>query len=114
MAQTLEVPEEVSHTTVIVEGDCSRCGDCCKPQVMNAAFMLNDKEDGCKYLTFDGGTMTCTITEGKHDDPPAEKPDGVPQDDYDYYLAECKPYPEPQYHPDKRLPTNCSLNFKEV
>lgn len=80
---------------------------------MNAAFMLNDKEDACKYLTFDQGMMTCTITGGRHDDPPELKPGGVPQEDYDYYLAECKPYPDPKYHPEKKLPPNCTLELKE-
>lgn len=97
------------------EGECNQCGECCKEVMAGSSegFML-DETGVCKYLSLDGEIYICLITAGKFETPAAKEPE-IPQEDYDYWLAECQPYPDPNNEdhlsPNYELPTTCSFRM---
>ncbi len=78
----------------LLTGSCNQCGECC---LKEPSWFVPDptKDPACKYLDKQKGKWVCLITAGKFGDPLAEKPPDVPQADFDYWKAECQPYPNP-------------------
>lgn len=81
------------------QGDCNRCGDCCKPRFhvdeeASEWYRLNGlPENGqCQYLALIDGQWTCTIHTGRSD--------------------HCRAFP---WHPDNLKGLGkCSYWFEEI
>lgn len=97
------------------EGSCIQCGKCCQEPVMGNPKMLSATNPSkCKYLSLDGELHICLITAGKFETPTAKEPE-IPEYDYDYWLAECQPYPDPKSDahtpPIHELPKECGYRI---
>ncbi len=77
--------------------------------------MSNLEQTQCKYLDKDGALFICTITGGDFHNEIQLKPDGVPDEDWEYFQANCKSYPEKEVTYDKgdALPTECTYYWEE-
>lgn len=96
-------------------GRCNRCGECCKTE-MRVSWMLDPETGFCRYLAKKRGKWTCLITGGRFEDRPDTRPEDIPEAHWQYYLAECVPYPRADRtvakgHP---LPPDCGFTFEEV
>lgn len=101
----------------IREGTCNQCGECCKAGAI-AQFMLNLTRKACKYLIKSGDIYNCEITAGKFANPEVLAiKELIPKEDFDYWLVECKPYPDPSKEehtlPVHTLPSKCSYTLSK-
>ncbi len=97
----------------IREGECNQCGECCKDI---AEFMLDLSTRWCRYLEETTGVYICLITENKFSEM-ISKPEWVSEKDYEYWLIECKSYPNPNDSshcpPIHELPEKCNYRIVE-
>lgn len=116
MVDAEAIREEARDTVIVRKGSCSQCGECCKPSVMIMATMLNVARTQCKYLDKPGALYICTITGGDFHDDLELKPGGVPDEDWEYFLANCRLYPEKRVTYDKNdaLPDMCTFYWGEA
>lgn len=83
-----------------VEGSCKQCGECCK-KLMRKPNMLThpggsmDASVWCKYLFEENGKWLCEIRQA-YEGEDTEFIEMIPQLDREYYLEECKDYPDPE------------------
>jgi hypothetical protein len=73
-------------------------------------MMSKTQPDWCKYLSKDGDLYICLITAGKFDTPTSKEPE-IPQEDYDYWLKVCQPYPDTR-EDDWILPSECGYTME--
>lgn len=79
------------------------------PVISKPSMMSKTNPTECKYLSKDGDLYICLITAGKFSTP-TEKGVEIPQEDYDYWLKVCSPYPDPN-EDDWLLPTECGYSM---
>ena len=94
-------------------GSCVQCGECCKGTEMMCGYMVKSNKAECEYLAKRAGKFICLITDGIYNLETPTKPAQIPQEAYDYWLAECYPYPNPddEAHtpPIYQLPNTCGF-----
>lgn len=89
----------------VVEGECSKCGECCKHISVSMKTSLSPKSY-CIYIHSSGDKKLCEIREAyeKEDKDFLEM---IPEKHLAFWLAECKPYPdpdEPAHRPPRHIP----------
>lgn len=96
-------------------GSCNRCGECCRAEVI--AWFMSDESGYCRYATESAGIYSCVIAgNGFSENPPRKRPPGVSKKEYNWFLAECVPYPiaETTIEKSHPLPEGCGFYFEEV
>jgi hypothetical protein len=80
--------------------------------------MMDKQTRVCRFLQQQGTQYICKITNDAFHTPPAEKPSGVTNRQWEYYLADCVPYPNPNEDghcpPEHILPPQCSFTMVRV
>lgn len=83
-----------------VEGSCKQCGECCKT-LMRMSYMLrrpdasDDPDNWCAYLFEKDGKWWCEIRQA-YDEGDTELIEMLPRLVREYFLEECKDYPDPE------------------